>query len=204
MSERQSFIAEARRAQLIRAVTAVLNEYGYVNSSLAVIARQAGISTALISYHFADKSDLMNHVLISIVADVSAHVLKSMHAVTTPWERVRAFIESSVGYQASHPDSYGALLEIIFGARTPDGTPYYRLQDDEPEPEVVELRNALADGQSSGEFRSFDISFMTMAIRGAVFESVAPGMAVSVDTPAYARALSELFERAIVAATPPT
>ena len=47
--ERQSFIAEARREQIIEATIATLDEIGYVNASLAQIAKRAGISTPLIS-----------------------------------------------------------------------------------------------------------------------------------------------------------
>jgi hypothetical protein len=57
---KQSFIAEARRAQIIEAAIRTLDEIGYVQASLAQIAKRAGISTALISYHFSDKDDLMN------------------------------------------------------------------------------------------------------------------------------------------------
>ncbi|MDY0395687.1 TetR family transcriptional regulator [Virgibacillus halophilus] len=63
MEDRQSFIAEARREQIIKAAIEVLKEVGYVSTSLAKIAKQANISTGLISYHFSGKEDLMNHTL---------------------------------------------------------------------------------------------------------------------------------------------
>lgn len=42
---KQSFIAEARREQIIEAAINTLDEIGYVKASLAQIAKNAGIST---------------------------------------------------------------------------------------------------------------------------------------------------------------
>ncbi|GAB2696554.1 TetR family transcriptional regulator [Paenibacillus thermoaerophilus] len=74
--EKQSFIAKARRAQIIDAAIATLDEIGYVNTSLAQIAKRAGISTALISYHFKDKNDLMDHTLMTLLHDEASYVME--------------------------------------------------------------------------------------------------------------------------------
>ncbi|WP_150821088.1 TetR/AcrR family transcriptional regulator, partial [Streptococcus pneumoniae] len=58
-----SFIAEARREQIILACIDTLEEVGYNNLSLTKVAKKAKISTGLISYHFNDKLYLMNRTL---------------------------------------------------------------------------------------------------------------------------------------------
>src|SRR5699024_11635376 len=71
MEDRQSFIANARREQIIKAAIEVLKEIGYVKTSLAKIAQKAKISTGLISYHFSGKEDLMNNTLMYYSSDRS-------------------------------------------------------------------------------------------------------------------------------------
>ncbi|MBK3494253.1 TetR family transcriptional regulator [Viridibacillus sp. YIM B01967] len=50
--------------QIMQAAIMPLDEIGFVKISLSQIAKRAGIFTALVSYHFSGKSDLMNYVLI--------------------------------------------------------------------------------------------------------------------------------------------
>src|SRR5919106_2012851 len=96
--EKQSFIAEARRAQIVDAAIKTLDEIGYVQASLAQIAKRAGISTALISYHFSDKDDLMNHVLVNLLEKSTSYVLERVRQHATPPERLNAFIVASLAY----------------------------------------------------------------------------------------------------------
>lgn len=197
--EKQSFIAEARRAQIIEAAIATLDEIGYVNASLARIARKAGISTALISYHFEDKVDLMNHTLMALVSESNSYVLERLKAGKTPRDRLRVFIESKLAYQGTHPKHNNALIEIVFNARTPDNIPYYRLTDEEEDDPIYgALRQILAEGQACGEFRVFDIHVMASAIEGAIGEyPLNPNLPARVDLEAYSAGLVEAFDRAV-------
>ncbi|MEV7908062.1 TetR family transcriptional regulator, partial [Streptomyces anulatus] len=47
----KSFIERARRAQIIASAIEVIAEHGFANASLARIAKHAGISKGVISYH---------------------------------------------------------------------------------------------------------------------------------------------------------
>ncbi|SEQ38705.1 TetR/AcrR family transcriptional regulator [Piscibacillus halophilus] len=171
MEGKQSFIAEARREQIIEAAIKTLDEIGYVKASLAQIAKRARISTALISYHFTDKSDLMNHLLTNLLEGSSTYILNKVHQETTPHGRLNAFITASLAYQDTHPERNTALIEIIFNARTPDNIPYYKLSDVEDEDPIMnELRSILRDGQAKGVFGVFNIDVMANMIQGAIGE----------------------------------
>lgn len=171
MEGKQSFIAEARREQIIEAAIKTLDEIGYVKASLAQIAKRARISTALISYHFSDKSDLMNHLLINLLEASTTYILKEVHQETTHHGKIKAFITASLAYQGTHPKCNTALIEIIFNARTPDNIPYYKLSEDEDEDLIMnELRIILYDGQAKGEFGEFNVDVMANMIQGAIGE----------------------------------
>jgi len=196
--EEQSFISDARRTQIIEATIATLNEIGFVRASLAQIAKRAGISTALISYHFGDRMDLINRTIQTLIEDNASFVLERVKAGRNCRERVHLFITSSLEYQETYPERFVALVEIVFNARTPDNTPYYKLNDDaDTEPLLLELRTILRDGQVSGEFGEFDLMIMANTIQGAIGEYAAPGVASRMDAASYGAELVKIFDRAV-------
>ncbi|MFZ2536118.1 TetR family transcriptional regulator [Methanothrix sp.] len=195
--ERQSFIAEARREQIIEATIATLDEIGYVNASLAQIAKRAGISTPLISYHFRDKNDLINQTLTTLLSETTAYVTERLKEGNTAREKLRIFIEARLAYQGTHSKHNVALIEIVFNARTPDNVPYYKLSDDGEDPVVYALEQLLTEGQASGEFREFDIHAMASAIQGAIGEYLADQYLIAiVSLETYCAEIFEIFDRA--------
>lgn len=194
---KQSFISEARRAQIIAAAITTLDEIGYVQASLAQIAKRAGISTALISYHFANREDLMNAVLVHLLETSTSYVLERTGKHDDPVEKLSAFIAASLAYQGTHRAHNVALLEIIFNARTPENIPYYKLEDDQDEPLLAELQQTLRDGQERGLFREFNVSVMSSMIQGAIGEyMLSTGVSKAVDLETYSSELIRIVAQA--------
>lgn len=197
MHDKSSFITEARRGQIIEAAIRTLDEIGYVRASLSQIAKRAGISTALISYHFADKTDLMNHLLINLLQSSTAFIAERVGREHSPAAKLRAFIEASLEYQRVYPARSIALIEIVFNARTPGNIPYYRLNDDEDDAALALLRQILRDGQERGAFGRFHPDVMAHLIQGAVGEYMLDGKLVrNVDPDTYCGELVRLVEKA--------
>ncbi len=198
-TERQSFIGEARRKQIITAAIDTLDEIGFVNASLAQIAKRAGISTALISYHFRDKQELMDQTLMALVERATVYVAERINPQKSARERLHTYIEANLAYQGTHPKHNIALVEIVFNARTADNIPYYRLSDDEVEPLTQILQEILRDGQASGEFREFNIPIMALTIRGAIGEYlVNPNLSAAVDLELHSAELVDIFDRVVI------
>ncbi|MED4953687.1 TetR/AcrR family transcriptional regulator [Paenibacillus macerans] len=197
---KQSFIAEARREQIIGAAIRTLDEIGYVHASLAQIAKRAGISTALISYHFADKNDLMNHLLMKLVELSTVYVLDKVRPANTPEEKLEAFINASLAYQGTHPAHNTALIEIVFNARTPDNIPYYKLddEDEEEDPLARELKTILQEGQRQGVFGDFHAGVMCKMIQGAISEyMLTSAHNKETDLETYSNELVKIVKRAV-------
>lgn len=57
--------AEATRAALIKAATAVFAEHGYEGGSVRAITQRAGANQAAINYHFGGKDGLYREVLVA-------------------------------------------------------------------------------------------------------------------------------------------
>lgn len=195
--EKPSFIAEARREQIIEAAIKTLDEIGYVKASLSQIAQRAGISTALISYHFSDKNDLMNHLLTKLLDSSTSYILEKVRKEDTPKRKLDTFIGASLAYQGSHPTRNSALLEIIFNARTPDNIPYYKLGDDDEDQIMYELQQILRDGQEKGEFGAFHVEVMANTIQGAIGEYMGnAAITKKIDLETYTNELIDIVGKA--------
>jgi len=194
-----TFIAEARRTQIIHAAIATLDRIGFQRTSLAQIAKEAGISPALIAYHFRDKNELMDQTLMTLLAESAEYVLRRAEQAGTPTGRLHAYIDASLAYQSLHPQRATALIEIVFHARTPDGVPYYQLADGEEDPLESALRQILAEGQRTGAFREFHVDVAASVIQSAIFEFAANRtLSAKMDLETYAAELKRLVDRMVL------
>jgi AcrR family transcriptional regulator len=164
--ESRTFIEEARRAQIIACAIEVLADFGYARTTLARIAKQAKISTGVISYHFGGKQQLIEAVVAEVARLATDLMLPRILAQPTPTEGLRAYLESNLEFMRLHRKPLLALIEII--THTPgeqSGPGPYAAQ---AEVAITDLEKLLEWGQQSGEFRDFDKRSMAIAIRGAV------------------------------------
>ncbi|MDD8003643.1 TetR/AcrR family transcriptional regulator [Bacillus cereus] len=167
-----SFIAAARREQIILACIDTLEEVGYNNLSLTKVAKKAKISTGLISYHFNDKLYLMNRTLQFLVNKQHKFISNRVLLAQSEINKLEAFIEAHLAYQETHYKNNIALIEIVFNARNEENVPYYRIEDDEEDDALrTMLLDILKTGQQNGVFsNSFRIDTLASFILGAIEE----------------------------------
>jgi AcrR family transcriptional regulator len=195
--EKQSFIAEARREQITEAAIRTLDEIGYVKASLSQIAKRAGISTALISYHFSDKNDLMNHVLMKLLERSTSYILERVRRESRLEKKLETFIAASLAYQGTHYAHNTALIEIVFHARTAENMPYYKLNEEEEDLLLLELQLILSEGQEQGVFGEFHVGVMSNTIQGAIGEYMFTAAATKkIDLETYTRELVNIVRKA--------
>ena len=185
----RTFTESARRAQIVAAAIAVINEHGYAAASFTRIAKQAGLSsTGMISYHFANKDDLIGEVLSEATTVAYNYISPRMEAATGYRAKLRARLESNIELVRAHPGHVRALMEIAQNApRTP---------------EFVDQRFGLFSGhlragQEAGEFGRFNPDAMAVAIIGAI-DAMVIGLVhyPEVDAAEYGRELADTFDRA--------
>ncbi|HGH7182564.1 TetR/AcrR family transcriptional regulator [Bacillus luti] len=166
-----SFIAEARREQIILACIDTLEEVGYNNLSLTKVAKKAKISTGLISYHFNDKLYLMNRTLQFLVNKQHEFISNRVILAQSEIKKLEAFIEAHLAYQETHYKNNIALIEIVFNARNEENIPYYRIEDEEDDALRTMLLDILKTGQRNGTFsNSFQTDTLASFILGAIEE----------------------------------
>lgn len=158
----RSLTETARRAQIIEAAIATIAELGYASASFAQIAKRAGLSsTGLISYHFANRDELIEQAAAQIVGAITAFMTERMAGITSAADALHRYIDGNIAFIESHRADMKALLEIFL-----NGGFHYDAGTDRTVTSAV--ADILRAGQASGEFRSFDVTVMATMIQRAV------------------------------------
>src|SRR5260370_20258525 len=119
-----TFIEAARRAQIMMAAIDAIAELGYGQASLARIAKRAGTSKGVISYHFAGKADLIREIVAEVLARAEAYMLTRILAQSSSLPgMLLAYIESNLAFMREYRNHLVAFLEIFLNARGDDGSP---------------------------------------------------------------------------------
>jgi AcrR family transcriptional regulator len=193
--EGPTFIEAARRIQILDATLETIAKLGFINASLAQIARRAGISKGVIGYYFPSKDDLVRQAVNKFYATGHKTMMDKVHQATTPTAMLRLYIQSNIAYIDQNRTATRAIGEIVHNFRGPDGELAFRIQDAEP---MVLGTAALFDwGQKTGEFRDFDTRVMAVLLRGAM-DTFAAQLAANceLDVENYTGEITEAFVRA--------
>jgi TetR/AcrR family fatty acid metabolism transcriptional regulator len=193
-----SFIEQARRAQIIDCAIDAIAELGFAQASLAQIAKRAGVSTGVILYYFAGKDELIRAVVRHVFAKGAELIGPAVNAQETARDALRVFIRANVDFFAHYPNHGRAVMNVtrsgvegVFDASV-------------DEPRQTGFRTILEWGQRTGDFRPFSVRVMATSIIEAL--DIVPRRHAadpSLDLDAYAAELTELFDRATRADTPP-
>ena len=141
---------------------AVLAEQGFTQTSFARIREHAQLSsTRLISYHFADKAELLQAVIERIVAASAEVMVPAMDREETIRGKLAAYIRSNMAFLADHPAWARAAIEIIANVPRPQN----EVREDTS---AMLLAVLLAQGQQAGEMRAFDPAIMAHNVRAAI------------------------------------
>ncbi|WP_433236298.1 TetR/AcrR family transcriptional regulator [Streptosporangium sp. CA-135522] len=199
--KQRSFIELARRAQIIDSAIQVIAEMGFAKASLALIAKHAGISKGVISYHFAGKDELMEEVVNHVYSGIIEFVMARMEKEESATGLLRTHILTIAEHMRDNRAQLRALGEIFYNLRQPDGSPRFGIAASEPI--FAALEEIYRHGQARGEFRAFDVRVMAVAHSGSIDNMFAYWIAhPGHDLDAHARELADLFEHATRAEKP--
>ncbi len=164
--DRPTFIEEARRKQIIESTIQTLAEKGFVNTSLADIADQIGVSKGVISYHFNGKDELINATLDWIIETLVTLRQQRMDAEQTPAKKLRAYFWANAEFIKSNPGYIPAQLELWASYSTTEAKLYFNHRAYEPCRTQLDI--VFRIGQETGEFQQFDRLMMASLIQGAI------------------------------------
>lgn len=181
--KKPSFIEEARRRQIVETAIQTIANQGFSQSSLAEIARKAGISKGVISYHFAGKEELVEEILRSLLRQPAEFIKERVGQHETALDQLRAYIEANFEFMESHRDNYVALVDL-WGRRGGAGEEN-RFNADAYEPSRHYLAHILEAGREREEFRNLPVrataSLIQATIDGVMLQWVFDEASVDLD-----------------------
>lgn len=155
-SQDQSFVEQARRLQIVDAAIGVIAEVGLGTASSARIARAAGVSPALINYHFGSREALLREVLTVADARMDRAMSGGPSEPASYAEALRRIVVGYVQQCVTHP----AEVRVAQAIRDTTGPS----ADDGPQ----EMIAFLTEAQREGEFGPFDPAVFTEALFAAM------------------------------------
>ncbi|WP_020014930.1 TetR/AcrR family transcriptional regulator [Promicromonospora sukumoe] len=196
MQVRPSFTTTARRAQIVEAAVRVIAREGLSKASFGRIATEAGLSSpGMISYHFADKDELLTVLTDTVLGDCLAAIDAAVAAAGSPDQGLAAYLRGFVHWQDTHRDGVGALWRLSAGWKRP-GEPAAFDEALLREPLLRVLRAAHA----AGALRPVPLEQTAHAILCAV-EGYQQALQddPELDADQFAAALVDLFENGLSA-----
>jgi len=162
----QTFIEEARRNQIVDTAIRTIATRGYSRTSLAEIAREAGISKGVISYHFEGKGDLTEEILSRLLREPAEFIKKRVDACEKARDKVCAYVAANFEFARSHRAQLLALVDLWGHRDFSEGR--NRFDAEAYEPSRKYLSRILDSGAEDGELRSVSTKTMASVIQAAI------------------------------------
>src|SRR5260370_13281634 len=106
----RSFAETARRAQMVDCAIDTIAEVGFAKASVDQIAKRAGVSKGVITYHFPNKEEIVDAIIEKVMAAGRAYMEPRIRAETSAAGRLRAYIESDLEFIDAYRKSLIALV----------------------------------------------------------------------------------------------
>ncbi|MFG1817189.1 TetR family transcriptional regulator [Kribbella sp. NPDC049174] len=188
MRAKRTLTEQARRGQIVTAAIEVIAASGSAQASFKAIAEQAGLSsTGLISYHFANRQELIEEVGRQILETFGDFVLERTRGIEEPAEVLHAFVEANIAFLRTHRSHAAALVRI-----KQDVAPAELARSDQDR-----LADVLRLGQASGVLRQFDphlVAVFVLSIRDGIVRQLE--LEPDLDLDAAAREFAALVDLA--------
>ncbi len=127
--------SEISAAQIIDAAIRVLARQGYARTSLADIAREAGMSKGAVHYHYSTKEALIDQVLETACNAVQEKTLNAWSNAESPFASLRSSLEALWTARAERTDEALVVADLLAQS----------LYDDKLRPRLAEYYRLAAD-----------------------------------------------------------
>jgi len=175
-----------------------LIERGFANTTLNDIAKEAGVSTGVITYHFRNKDDLIEQSIQKLFEAPNEHVISSVNEQTTHRAKLETYILATMEFMIHNRDHAVALIYS-----------FSSISSEAERQRVVAryherirrfLARLLKSGQEAGEFGALDPDVLAHVVLGAIQGLVTQWVLDedAVNLPAAAGHLVEMVEKHVL------
>jgi TetR/AcrR family transcriptional regulator, fatty acid metabolism regulator protein len=193
-----TFTQRKRRDQLVECAIDAIVEVGYPRTSVAEVARRAGVSKGVVTYHFPAKDDLVQAVIADVIAEMAQYVeprLQAADPLQYPERFIAAYLTTWSGYIQTHGREVLALVRIYNAFRDETGraNPAFDVRANE----ITAVSGVLRRGQETGRLGRFDPSIMAGVMKAALDDLLTQyADNPELDLEAYGAELVAIFEAA--------
>jgi TetR/AcrR family transcriptional regulator, fatty acid metabolism regulator protein len=193
-----TFTQLKRRDQLVECTIEAIVELGYPRTTVAEVARRAGVSKGVVTYHFPAKDDLIQALISDVIAEMGEYLeprLRATDPLQYPERFVAAYLTTWTAYIQTHGRAVLALVRVYNAFRDETGRPNpafsVRATD------ITVVAQLLRHGQQAGRLGSFDPVIMATVMKAALDDLLNQyADNPELDLQAYGAELVALFERA--------
>ena len=150
----------APRARILVEAARLFARCGYENSSIADLATAIGVSKAAIYHYHPTKQDIYDAIILETLTGLTAAVSEAVSQATGASARLCEFMVAHARYFESHHDQFVTMLIGYSGMAMTERADAARLRDGYEQL----LRDIVADGVASGEFRPLDVAAAGRAV----------------------------------------
>ncbi|MEU5715909.1 TetR/AcrR family transcriptional regulator [Streptomyces sp. NPDC020403] len=187
----------ALKAELVDCAVDVLVELGFAGTSVAEVARRAGISKGVVTYHFPTKEDLLSEVVTSLYREAGEQISQATGDSDSVIGELATYIRSNLTFVADHPRHVRAVMEVAANMRPANGPPGGE------DPLSDHLRELIERGQATGEAADVDARMLAMTIRAPIDAAAARAACdPTADPRGHAEHLVIIVRRALQATEP--
>lgn len=105
-------VRDLRRSQIIAAARTLVAKGGLEALTIGALEKRLGFTRGVITYHFRDKEEIVDAVLVSAIADIDAATAAEVKASDSFPEKVAAVIRSKVRGFLDKPEAAWILLSF--------------------------------------------------------------------------------------------
>jgi AcrR family transcriptional regulator len=197
-SEAATFTQRKRRDQLVACTIEAIVQLGYPRTTVAEVARRAGVSKGVITYHFPAKDDLIQAVITDVIAEMAGYLeprLRAADPLQHPQRFIAAYLTTWTGYIQTHGRDVLALVRIYNAFRDETGRPNPAF--DVRATDIAIVAQILRHGQRTGRLGSFDPHIVATVMKAALDDLLNQyADHPELDLDSYGAELVALFERA--------
>jgi TetR/AcrR family transcriptional regulator, fatty acid metabolism regulator protein len=193
-----TFTQVKRRDQLVGCTIDAIVEVGYARTSVAEVARRAGVSKGVVTYHFPARDDLIQAVIDDAIGEMGRYLeprLLAADPLEHPERFIAAYLTTWMGYLQAHGRQVLALVRIYSAFRDESGRPSPAF--DVRANEITAVADVLRRGQEAGRLGSFNPATVAAVMKAALDDLLIQyADNPELDLGAYGADLVALFESA--------
>ena len=163
---------EQRKKEIVLALLKVMSERGYEKASIQVIAKEAGLSSGLLHYHFKSKQEILLALVQWITNSATERLIRMSEGLTDPWEKIAAFINARLANDKNTLQEEVSAWVVIAGesVRQPEVKALYVELIDEQLKLLKHLIADLWEGKSTRSKEVINLSAIILAAMEGAFQ----------------------------------